>query len=168
MQPFQAQAGNNFRPGRIKDVLIYELRKMEDERGWLAELFRHDELDTEFHPVMAYISATMPGMARGPHEHLEQADLFCFMGPSNFKLWMWDNRPDSESFNRVMTLIAGEDEPQAVLIPKGIVHGYRNIGTVPGIVINCPNRLYKGAGKIEPVDEIRYEDDPDTIYRMDD
>ena len=157
----------NFKPGEIRDVVVRELRKAGDERGWLAELFRRDELTEEFHPVMAYISSTEPGVIRGPHEHTGQADLFCFIGPSNFKVRMWDNRPDSETFNYVMTLFAGEDNPRAVLVPKGIVHAYQNVGNVAGVVINCPNRLYMGAGKREGVDEIRHEDNADTVYRID-
>ena len=168
MQPSQAQAGENFKRGKIKDVVVYELRKFVDERGWLAELFRHDELEEEFYPVMSYISSTLPGVTRGPHEHVHQADLFCFIGPSNFKLRMWDNRRDSETYNHVMTLFVGEDNPRAVIVPIGVVHAYRNVGQSPGIVINCPNRLYMGQGKREPVDEIRHEDDPQTIYRIDD
>jgi dTDP-4-dehydrorhamnose 3,5-epimerase len=67
-----------------------------------------------------------------------------------------------------MTLYAGEDAPVAVIVPKGVVHAYRNVGSVAGIVINCPNRLYLGEGRREPVDEIRHEDDPDTIFRIND
>jgi dTDP-4-dehydrorhamnose 3,5-epimerase len=166
-QAHQAQAGETFKRGKIRDVVVYELRKFVDERGWLSELFRHDELAEEFYPVMAYISSTLPGITRGPHEHVEQADLFCFMGPSNFKLRMWDNRSQSETFNTVMTLFVGEDNPRAVIVPKGVVHAYRNIGLTAGIVINCPNRLYMGEAKREPIDEIRHEDDPHTIYRID-
>ena len=80
---------------------------------------------------------------------------------------MWDNRKGSSTFNHVMTLIVGADNPKSVLVPKGVVHAYRNVGDVDGIVINCPNRLYAGDGKREEVDEIRHEDDPDTIFRMD-
>ena len=81
---------------------------------------------------------------------------------------MWDNRQSSPTFGAVMTLFVGEDNPKAVLIPPGVVHAYRNVGHVPGIVSNCPNRLYMGEGRREPVDEIRHEDDPQTIFRMDD
>ncbi|HEY3027447.1 MAG TPA: dTDP-4-dehydrorhamnose 3,5-epimerase family protein [Pyrinomonadaceae bacterium] len=157
----------NFKPGEIRDVVVRELRKAGDERGWLVELFRQDELTEEFRPVMAYISSSKPGVLRGPHEHTDQADLFCFIGPSNFKVRMWDNRPDSETFNYVMTLSAGEDNPRAVLVPKGIVHAYQNVGNVDGVVINCPNRLYMGAGRREGVDEIRHEDNADSVYRID-
>ncbi len=62
----------------IKDVVVRDLRKYRDERGWLSELFRKDDLEPEFFPVMAYISATLPGVTRGPHEHQDQADLFYF------------------------------------------------------------------------------------------
>jgi dTDP-4-dehydrorhamnose 3,5-epimerase len=154
--------------GEIDGVVIRDLRRFNDSRGWLAELFRHDELDQEFYPVMAYTSSTSPGVTRGPHEHVDQADLFCFIGPSNFKLRLWDNRPESQTFNNVVTLVVGEDNPKSVLIPKGVVHAYQNVGSVSGIVFNCPNRLYMGVGKKDQIDEIRHEDDPQTIYRMED
>ena len=150
----------------IEGVVIYDLKKFHDDRGWLAELFRHDQLDAQYHPVMSYISFTKPGVQRGPHEHVDQADLFCFIGPSNFNIKLWDNRPDSPSFNRMMSLVVGADNPKAVVVPKGVVHGYKNVGDVDGMVINCPNRLYMGEGKREPIDEIRHEDDPDTVYKM--
>jgi len=158
----------DFKRGGIRDVIVRDLRKFVDERGWLAELFRHDELTEEFYPTMAYVSATQPHVTRGPHEHVEQADLFCFIGPSNFKLRMWDNRADSETRDYVMTLYVGEDNPKAVIVPKGVVHAYRNIGHSIGIVINCPNKLFMGEGKREAIDEIRHEDDPDTRFRIED
>ena len=164
----QKPAPEQFQIGNIHDVVVRPLRKFNDSRGWLSELFRHDELAAEFFPAMAYISSTNAGIARGPHEHVDQADLFCFIGPSNFKLRMWDNRPDSPTFRKVMTLVVGADNPKAVIVPKGVVHAYQNVGDGDGIVINCPNRLYAGEGRREPVDEIRHEDDADTIFRMDD
>jgi dTDP-4-dehydrorhamnose 3,5-epimerase len=108
-------------------------------------------------------------MQRGPHEHVEQADLFCFIGAGNFKLRLWDNRADSPTFRYVMTLFVGADSPQAVIVPKGVAHAYKNISqTEKGVVINCPNRLYMGEGKKEAIDEIRHEDDPETIFTIDD
>ncbi len=156
-----------FTNGEIRDVVVYPLKKYFDDRGWLAELFRHDDLAEEFFPVMSYISITNPGVQRGPHEHVDQADLFCFIGPSTFNMRMWDNRPNSPTYNYMMSFDAGVDDPMAVVVPKGVVHGYKNIGSAHGMVINCPNRLYMGEGKREPIDEIRHEDDADTPYRMD-
>lgn len=158
----------SFKNGEIQGVVVRKLNRYFDSRGWLTELFRHDELDEKFFPAMAYISSTSPGVTRGPHEHWDQADLFCFLGPSNFKLRVWDNRKDSETFGCVTTMIVGQDNPTSVLIPAGVVHGYQNVGAVDGIVINCPNRLYGGAGRKEEVDEIRHENDGEAIFRMDD
>jgi dTDP-4-dehydrorhamnose 3,5-epimerase len=157
-----------FEMGDVQDVIIRPLNRYDDSRGWLTELFRCDELPAEFLPVMAYISSTRPGITRGPHEHVDQADLFCFLGPSNFKLRMWDNRPDSPTYRKVKTLVAGEDHPHVVVVPKGVVHAYQNIGDKDGIVINCPNRLYRGEQRREDIDEIRHEDDPHTPFRMED
>ena len=157
---------HSFRDGEIKGVVIRKLAKAEDSRGWLAEIFRNDELEGKFLPTMAYISSTNPGVTRGPHEHREQADLFCFIGPSNFKLRMWDNREGSETFGCVTTLVVGQENPSVVLVPAGVVHAYQNIGDTDGIVINCPNKLYRGPGRKEEVDEIRHENDGNTIFRM--
>ena len=158
----------SFRDGEIKGVVVRKLTKYPDSRGWLTELFRSDEAEQEFFPAMAYISSTVPGVTRGPHEHRDQADFFCFLGPSNFKLRMWDNREDSETFGCTTTVTVGQDNPASVLIPAGVVHAYQNVGSVEGIVINCPNRLYRGAGRKDEVDEIRHEDDGRTPFRMDD
>jgi dTDP-4-dehydrorhamnose 3,5-epimerase len=67
----------------------------------------------------------------------------------------------------MISVVAGEENPLAVIVPKGVAHGYKNVGTVDGMVINCPNRLYMGQGKKEPIDEIRHEDDPETVFRFD-
>jgi dTDP-4-dehydrorhamnose 3,5-epimerase len=48
-----------------------------------------------------------------------------------------------------------------------VVHAYRNVGGEPGLVFNCPDRLYKGPGRKEPVDEIRHEDDPASPFQLD-
>ena len=117
---------------------------------------------------MSYLSMTKPGVARGPHEHADQADLFVFMGPSTFRVYLWDNRDDSPTNGKCDRFDAGQESPLLVLVPKGVVHAYKNVGDVEGIVINCPNRLYAGWDKKDPVDEIRHEDDPDGSYQMDD
>ena len=168
MEAKSVKQSEQFKVGEIAGAVVRDLRRFNDSRGWLVELFRHDELDEEYHPAMTYISATEPGVTRGPHEHVDQADLFCFLGPSNFEIRMWDNRPGSSTFKHVMTLVVGADNPKSVLVPNGVVHAYRNVGDIDGIVINCPNRLYAGEGKREEVDEIRHEDDPDTVFRMED
>ncbi|MCK5077124.1 MAG: dTDP-4-dehydrorhamnose 3,5-epimerase family protein, partial [Calditrichia bacterium] len=80
----------DFKERKIDGVVIKQLKKFEDNRGWLMELFRHDDMDYREYPVMSYISETKPDVARGPHEHADQTDYFCFIGPSTFRLYLWD------------------------------------------------------------------------------
>ncbi len=101
------------------------------------------------------------------HEHRDQADFFCFVGPSTFRITLWDNRKGSHTFGNKMVMEAGSEQPRTIIIPAGVVHAYKNIGTVPGWVINLPNRLYAGEGRKEPVDEIRHEIDPESPFIID-
>jgi dTDP-4-dehydrorhamnose 3,5-epimerase len=156
-----------FKDGKIEGVITRNLVKHSDGRGWLTEIFREDEIDPRYAPVMAYISMTVPGVVRGPHEHVDQADMFCFLGPSTFKVYLWDNRKESPSYMVREIISAGEEDPRCIIIPPGVAHAYRNVGDRMGMVVNCPNRLYAGKGKKEPVDEIRHEADPTTIFVLD-
>lgn len=148
----------------IEDVIIKKLQKYEDERGWLTEIFRSDEF--EIQPAMSYVSVTKPGVARGPHEHKEQSDIFVFLGPGNFELFLWDNRDDSETFGEKFSLEVGENNPTMAIIPPGVVHAYKNIGSTDAWCINLPDKLYKGEGKKEEVDEIRWENNPDSKFKI--
>lgn len=161
------QSFPEFKKGKIHDVVVRPLTKFLDERGWLAELFRSDEADPAVMPVMAYLSMTQPCVARGPHEHVDQTDWFCFIGPSNFKVYLWDSRPDSPTFGTKQVMYAGIDSPLAVIVPPGVVHAYKNIGGENGIVFNAPNRLYAGEGKKCPVDEIRHEEVEGSPFALD-
>jgi dTDP-4-dehydrorhamnose 3,5-epimerase len=156
-----------FKKGKIHDVTVRTIGKFLDERGWLAELFRSDELPAELMPAMAYISMTQPGVARGPHEHVDQTDYFCFIGPANFKIYLWDNREESPTFGVRQVVYAGVDNPAAIIVPPGVIHAYKNISNENGIVFNGPNRLYAGEGKSSPVDEIRHEDEARSPFQLD-
>ena len=155
-----------FKDGIIDGVIVRQLPKYLDERGWLCELYRHDELYQEIHPRMAYVSVTNPGVSRGPHAHMEQTDIFCFIGPGNFKVILWDNREESPSYRVRQVIFAGQDAPKMVVVPPGVVHGYKSIGPGPGMVFNAPNQLYAGEGKRGPVDELRYENLPDSPFKI--
>lgn len=156
-----------FTPGDIEGVIIRPIPRHADHRGWLVECFRSDELPDGMAPPMAYVSLTRPGVARGPHEHREQADNFVFFGPSTFKLYLWDSRADSPTRGRKQVVYGGEGAPLGVIVPPGVVHAYVNVGPTDGLVFNAPNRLFAGHGHREPVDEIRHENDATSPYALD-
>ena len=151
---------------KIPGVVCRALVIYEDARGWLAELYRRDELPPKVMPVMSYVSLTRPGVGRGPHAHRDQTDYFCFLGPGDFKVILWDDRPESPAYGTKQVFLLGESCPAALVVPPGVVHGYLNASGHDGLVINCANRLYRGPGRKEEVDEIRYEDDPEGRFRL--
>jgi dTDP-4-dehydrorhamnose 3,5-epimerase len=149
------------RDGEIEGIIIKEFRQFDDNRGWLAELFRSDD-PGEYRPEMGYVSLTYPGIVRGPHEHMEQTDYFCFLG--TFSLYLWDNRKDSPTYGNKKVI---KDADRLVLIvPPGIVHAYKNSGERDGMVLNFPDKLFAGWGRKEKVDEVRYEQDAGSPFKV--
>ena len=150
----------------MQGLIIKKLKKYDDERGWLAEIFRHDELD--YNPAMAYVSLTRPGVVRGPHEHKYQSDCFVFVGPGSFDLYLWDRRAESKSKGEHLKIRVGEDNPSMVIVPPGVVHGYKCVSDCDAYSINLPDKLYKGINKQdEEIDEIRWENVDDCEYKID-
>ena len=148
----------------IKGVIIKKIKKFSDDRGWLMEIYRRDESDLA--PAMSYVSLTLPGVIRGPHEHVYQSDFFVFIGPGRFRLHLWDRRADSSTKGEKMEIEVGEDNPCSVLVPPGVVHGYQCLSGVPALSINLPDKLYKGVLKQDEIDEIRWEQNPDSPYKI--
>ena len=100
-----------FTNGKIDGVTVEKLVKYVDERGFLLETFHKDTLPGGLAPQMGYVSYTEPEIARGPHEHREQTDIFAFIGPGNFRIHLWDNRVDSPTNKKRMIIFGGEDNP---------------------------------------------------------
>lgn len=148
----------------IAGVIIKKLTKNEDSRGWLAEIYRSDE--ENFQPAMGYVSVTKPGISRGPHEHKHQSDCFIFIGPGNFELHLWDRRARSQTKNGYLRIEAGGNNPLLIIVPPGVVHGYKCVGSQNGWCLNLPDKLYRGRNKSEAIDEIRWESDPESPYKI--
>lgn len=148
----------------IEGVIIKKLQKYEDSRGWLAEVWRSDETDYRF--SMAYIGATKPGVVRGPHEHIKQSDCFIFLGPGDFELHLWDRREGSATSGGYFKEIFGDKNPAMIIVPPGVVHGYKCVSSIDGWCTNFPDKLYKGEGKKAEVDEFRWEEKPDSPYKI--
>jgi dTDP-4-dehydrorhamnose 3,5-epimerase len=149
----------------LPGVRVEALSVFKDPRGSLHELFRMDEMPAGFKPAMACSSWSHPGVTRGPHQHVGQDDYFTFAGPSDFRVYLWDDRPGASGAARGWFIDTGEKAPARIHIPRGVIHAYRNIGNSSGLVVTVTNLLFKGEGRRDPVDEIRHELDPHSPYR---
>ncbi len=147
---------------KINGVIIKKIKDNRDARGWLSEIYRDDK--DSISVKMCYVSHTNYGYIRGPHEHLHQTDFFIFIGYGDFELHLWDNRKNSNMYGSKIKLLVGANNKVGVIIPPGVVHGYKSISKSGSLCINLPDRLYAGVGKKEKVDEIRYEDSEDPRF----
>ena len=152
-------------PG-LPGVRVEALPVFKDSRGSLHELFRVDEVPNGFKPLMACSSWSHAGVARGPHQHVEQDDYFTFAGPSNFRVFLWDDRPGASGPAKGWVINTGEQAPTRIHVPRGVVHAYQNTGSAPGLVVTVTSRLFKGEGRRDPVDEIRHELNPQSPYQI--
>ena len=150
----------------LPGVRVEALPVFKDARGSLHELFRTDEIPAGFKPMMACSSWSHPGLTRGPHQHVGQDDYFTFAGPSNFTVYLWDDRAGSAREKKGWFILTGEQEPARIHVPRGVVHAYRNTGNVSGLVVTVTSLLFKGEGRRDPVDEIRHELNPNSPYKL--
>ena len=151
-------------PG-LPGVRVEALPVFNDGRGSLHELYRSDEIPKEFNPAMACCSWSMAGVTRGPHQHVGQDDYFTFAGPSDFCVYLWDDRSGSAKAAKGWFINTGASAPSRIYVPRGVVHAYRNTGKGPGVVVTVTSLLFKGENRRDPVDEIRHELNPHSPYK---
>jgi dTDP-4-dehydrorhamnose 3,5-epimerase len=138
----------------IDGVVVENLKKIVDERGWLMEILRSDwELFEKFRQV--YVTAARPKVVKAWHMHKRQTDnLACVSGEA--KLVLYDGRGSSKTNGEINEFIMGVKNPILVKIPAEVWHGFEALGEELAIVVNVPTALYN----YEKPDECRLP--PDT------
>ena len=133
----------------IDGVKVKKLKVIPDERGRVMELLRaDDEVFEKFGQV--YITTAYPGVVKAWHSHTRQTDYFaCVQGM--MKLVLYDARENSPTKGEVNEFLVGVHNPELVVIPPGVLHGFKCISEVEAIVVNCPTEVYNP----DAPDEIR-------------
>ena len=138
----------------IDGVKIKILKVIPDNRGRLMEILRcDDEIFEKFGQV--YMTTAYPGVIKAWHYHKLQADNFvCVSGKILFALY--DGRSNSSTFGELDDFILSLNEPKLIHIPKGVYHGFKNIGDSEAIVINTVTNPYNHNNpdeyRIDPLD----------------
>lgn len=165
--------------GAIEGVSFWVPPLFEDDRGQLVETWRQDDPALKaagFQPRMNYVSWTRPGFVRGFHVHPGlagqyraadrepkgklfetaggQRDCFLFLD-GTYRLVLFDARVHSPSFCCLQQFFAGRHNRLGVIVPSGVWHAYKNVGTETAFVLNYPDALYGGEGRKQGVDELR-------------
>jgi dTDP-4-dehydrorhamnose 3,5-epimerase len=136
----------------IAGVEIYPYPVFPDDRGYFLEIARMGQGLTQRFPMeTTQISAALsyPGTIKAFHFHRHQTDCWVPL-EGMLQVALVDLRKASRSFGARNTLYLGALRRWQMLIPPGVAHGYKVIGTDPAILVYLTDRLYdpKDEGRI--------------------
>lgn len=125
----------------IDGVHVKQLKVIPDERGFLYEMLRCD--DPFFQRFgQCYLTAVYPGVVKGWHWHRLQTDHFvCVKGMA--KVVLYDRREGSATRGEINEFFLGERNPILLVIPNGVLHGMKGIGTETAMIVNTPTHPYQ-------------------------
>ncbi len=109
--------------------------------GTIAELYQEPQSRGSTWPLVNYVNEAPPRATHGPHANSSEEDYLAFVGPGDFQLSLVDSRLTSSTHGNRIECVLGTSDPQAVVIPPGVVYSYKNIGDHPGCVFNAVKRL---------------------------
>jgi dTDP-4-dehydrorhamnose 3,5-epimerase len=102
-------------------ISIKKLEVKSDERGWLVELVRNEDLDKkEFGQI--YVTTAFPGKVKANHYHTRKTEWFCVIKGKGMLFLK------KLGENKVEKIIIGDDNLIVVKIPPKTVHAIKNIG----------------------------------------
>ena len=145
----------------IHGVVVQPYALWPDDRGYFLEVARiHQGLAAQFPAESTQVSAALsyPGTVKAFHFHRHQTDLWVPVAGA-LQIALVDLRKQSPTFGARNTMYVGSLRPWQILVPPGIGHGYKVIGTEPSVLVYVTNRFY------DPQDEGRIPyDDPGIHY----
>ncbi|MFX0035961.1 MAG: dTDP-4-dehydrorhamnose 3,5-epimerase family protein [Candidatus Hermodarchaeota archaeon] len=128
----------------IDGIIIRDIRKFIDERGFFSELLRDDwrDLLLEDKIVQFNLSYSYPDIVRAWHRHLKgQIDYFiCVVGA--IKVCAYDDREDSPTYGELDEIVLNEEHLRVARVPGILWHGYKAIGTKSIKMLYGVNQLY--------------------------
>ncbi|PIR66720.1 MAG: spore coat protein [Parcubacteria group bacterium CG10_big_fil_rev_8_21_14_0_10_36_14] len=100
-----------------------------EKPGFLMEVLRDDDgLLQRFGQTT--FTVAYPGTIKAFHWHKKQDDLW-FFARGKAIIVLYDLRDGSATKGETQTIEANADEPQLILIPMGVAHGYKALGNEP-------------------------------------
>jgi dTDP-4-dehydrorhamnose 3,5-epimerase len=108
----------------IDGVLLVQPTVHRDTRGFFFEIFRASWLKDPRPFVQWNVSRSTAGVVRGLHFHRNQSDYWHVID-GKLLVALVDLRPKSPTHRVARCLELDAANPQALLIPPGVVHGYQ-------------------------------------------
>jgi dTDP-4-dehydrorhamnose 3,5-epimerase len=124
----------------IQDVQLKPLRRFADDRGYLMELVRADDpFFTTFGQTVVTLS--YPGVIKAFHWHQYQDDYWAVL-QGMAQVVLHDLREGSPTRGETDVYYLGQYNPQVLVIPRGVAHGYRVLGVDPVLLLYTVTRPY--------------------------
>lgn len=125
----------------IEGVVCKEIRPVTTGDGCLTEIWRREWGLDGLAVGQVFQSLLDPGTVTAWHAHAETTDrLFCAMG--RVHLALYDGRKSSPTFGAVWQRVFGQERPLLVVVPPGVWHGLKTLGTTPSLILNLVDRAY--------------------------
>lgn len=108
----------------IEGVRLFNLKVHGDDRGYFFEAFRASWLKGQ-NPIAQWnVSRSSAGVVRGLHFHRLQSDYW-LVPEGHARVALVDLRSKSPTYKKALCLELKTSERQGLLIPPGVLHGYR-------------------------------------------
>jgi dTDP-4-dehydrorhamnose 3,5-epimerase len=134
-------ATGDLRVEPIEGLKFRLTRPVPHDDGHLIEIAR-DDWDLVGEPIrQVHMTTTLPGRVRAWGLHSATTDRL-FVARGLFRIACWDGREGSSSYGRLNEFTLSDRSPGLIVIPPNVYHGWKNIGTDEGIVVNMPTRPY--------------------------
>ncbi len=147
-------ADSTSRDGHVDGVRVEYSHLVVNERGHLLEIARDD--DGVVPLVQVYLTATLPGVVKAWYRHHHQTDSIAIIA-GQVRLGLYDDRPVSPTRGVLQIVELDATEPQRVLVPAGIWHGFASVGDSEGMLVHINDYAWDP----ENLDEDRRDpDDP--------
>lgn len=124
----------------IEGVKIKPIKRFSDDRGFFSEIIKFGE-ETFTEVKQTSYTETYPGVIKAFHWHRKQYDVW-FPVKGSMQVVLYDMRDDSLTKGETQVIYAGENNPQLILIPPYVAHGYRVLGSEPASLFYHTSEVY--------------------------
>jgi len=107
----------------LAGVQARALDRHTDERGYFMEIFKDAWGPRVIDPVQSAVVSSRANVLRGPHLHLNHDEYFMLLSGKAY-VGLYDVRPDSPTRGKSCLIEFDEDQPAALLFPRGLLHGW--------------------------------------------
>jgi len=143
---------------KIKELKVFKDKPDLDqdiEPGIFMEVLRDDdEMLSRF--GQSNFTIANSGTIKAFHWHKFQDDLW-FLASGRAAIVLYDQRNDSKTFGQTDVIYGGTDDYKLVLIPVGVVHGYKVLSKEPCLLFYHVTKAYDRENpdeeRIDPFDE---------------